>query len=280
MGAGASAVVLGGTLLLGARQAEGHAGLDVLEPAIADKVARNPSDPTVRLEQAEVFEVAGQWDQALAALDRAAALGADADQVSGLRGRILLAAGRTADAKQELDALIRRRPDAPGPYYQRGLALLRLGRPADAAPDFEKAVNDLPRPTPEDVFTWRDALLAAGKPADAVRALDRGMLRVGNVSSLELAAVDLEVQLGRHRDALARLDRLIAQNPHNPAWIARRGELLERTGAHREARAAYTRALAMIEARPAARRSHRTADLERRLRAALTTGPNHPEDTK
>jgi hypothetical protein len=33
MGAGASAVVLGGSLLLGARQAESHAGLDVLEPA-------------------------------------------------------------------------------------------------------------------------------------------------------------------------------------------------------------------------------------------------------
>lgn len=280
MGAGASAVVLGGSLLLGARQAESHAGLDVLEPAMADKVARNPSDPTVRLEQAQAFEVAGRWDDALDALDRAAALGADPDQVSGLRGRILLAAGRAAAAKQELDALITRRPDAPGPYYQRGLTLLRLGRPDAAAPDFEKAVSALPRPTPEDVFTWRDALLAAGKPADAVRALDRGMLRVGHVSSLELAAVDLEVQLGRHGDAIGRLDRLIAQNPRNPAWIARRGELLERTGARSEARAAYTKALAMIEARPAARRSHHTADLERRLRAALATAPTHREETQ
>ena len=273
-------MVLGGSLLLGARQAGAHAGWDVLEPAMADKVARNPSDPALRLEQALAFEAAGRWEQALAALERALALGADPDEVSGLRARVLLAAGRADDAKRELDALIARRPDAPGPYYQRGLALVRLGRPAEAAVDLEKAIATLPRVTPEDVFAWRDALLAAGKPADAVRALDRGMLRVGHVPSLELAAIDLDAALGRHADALGRIDRLIAQNPRNPAWIARRGELLERTGATSEARAAYTKALAMIEARPAARRSHRTADLERRLRAALATRPNPPEEPK
>jgi tetratricopeptide (TPR) repeat protein len=269
MGAGASALMLGGTLLLGERPAGAHAGLDVLEPAMSDKVARNPSDPAVRLEQALAFEAAGHWDAALAALERAAALGADRDEVSGLRGRILLAAGRPEDAKRELDALIARRPDAPGPYHQRGLALVKLGRPAEAAPDLEKAVEKLPRVTPEDVLVWRDALLAAGKPADALRALDRGILRVGHIASLELAAIDLDAALGRHAEAVERIDRLIAQNPKNPAWIARRGELLEKSGARREARAAYTQALAMIEAHPISRRSHHTAALERKLRAAL-----------
>jgi tetratricopeptide (TPR) repeat protein len=269
IGAGASALVLGGSLLMGARDARGHAGLDVLEPAMADRIARNPADPTVRLEQAQVFEAAAEWEHALTALDTAAALGADPDQVSGLRGRVLLGAGRAHDAKRELDRLIERRPDAPGPYYQRGLALLRLGHAAAAAADLERAVSELPRPTPQQVLTWRDALLAAGKPVEAVRALDRGMMRVGQISSLELAAVELEVQLGRYRDALRRMERLTAQNPRNPAWLARRGELLERTGARQDAEASYEKALAMITARPAARRGHHTAELERRLRAAL-----------
>jgi predicted negative regulator of RcsB-dependent stress response len=139
-------------------------------------------------------------------------------------------------------------------------------------------VRSLPSPTPQHVLTWRDALLAAGKPAEAVRALDEGMLRVGHVSSLALAAVDLDVQLGNLDAAVGRMDRLIAQNPRNPAWFARRGDLLERAGATADARASYARALAMIEGRPAARRSHRTANLERRLRAALATEPVHPEE--
>lgn len=280
IGASASAVVLGSSLLLGAREGHAHAGWDVLEPAMADKVAHNPKDPDSRLEQALAFEAGGRWDLALEALEQAAALGADRDEVSGLRARVLVAAGRADDAKRELDALIARRPETPGPYYQRGLALVRLGRPAEAAADLEKAVGALPRVTPEDVFTWRDALLAAGKPADALRALDRGILRVGHVPSLELAAIELDVALGRPAAALERIERLIAQNPRNPAWIARRGELLEQSGAGAEARVAYTTALAMIEARPARRRSQRTAALERRLRAALATRPNPPEELK
>lgn len=271
-------MVLGGSLLLGGREAGAHAGLDVLEPAMADKVARSPGDPEVRLEQALALEAGGQWDQALAALDRAAALGADRDQVSGLRGRILVGAGRLDAALAELDALIARRPDVPGPRHQRGIALMRLGRHAAAAADLERAVAELPRPTPEDVFLWRDALLAAGKRDDAVAALDRGMLRVGHVPSLELAAIDLEVALGRPAGAVARIDRLIAQHPDNPAWHARRGELLEGSGEADKARAAYSKALAMIEARPAARRSQRTAALERRLRTALAT--TSKEDTQ
>ncbi|HWP66817.1 MAG TPA: hypothetical protein VNO26_12970 [Candidatus Limnocylindria bacterium] len=273
LGAAAFAVLLGGALLLGARAARAHAGLDLIEPAMAEKVARNPGDPAVRLEQALGFEAAGEWEQALAALDRAAVLGADRDEVSGLRARVLLGAGRADDAKRELDALIARRPDAPGPYLQRAHALVRLGRAADAAADFEKAVDALPRVTPEDVFAWRDALLAAGRRADAVRALDRGMLRVGHVPSLELAAIDLDAALGRYQSAIRRIDRLVAQSPTNPAYLARRGELLAKSGAAAEARAAYVQALALIEGRPAARRSQRTAQLERRLRAALEESP-------
>src|SRR5262245_32811651 len=101
IGAGASAMVLGGSLLLGARQADAHAGFDVLEPAMADKVSRNPRAPAIRLEQALAFEAARRWDEALAALERAAALGADRDEVSGLRARVLLGAGRVDDAKRE-----------------------------------------------------------------------------------------------------------------------------------------------------------------------------------
>jgi tetratricopeptide (TPR) repeat protein len=279
IGAGASAVVLGGTLLLGARDSQAHAGLDVIEAALADEVARRPKDPALRLEQAQAFEAAGEWDRALAALDEAAALGGDVDQIDGLRGRVLVAAGRHDAAKAMLDRLIARLPSAPGPRYQRGLLLLQMQRPGDAARDLAVAVDELPSPDPSHVLAWRDALVAAGQPADAIAALDRGMLRVGSVPSLELAAVDLEERLGRLPDALRRIDRLIATSPRNPAWVARRGELLERVGSSADARTSYAQALAMIERRPLAARSLRTAALEARLRAALARSPARKEDT-
>jgi predicted RNA polymerase sigma factor len=89
------------------------------------------------------------------------------------------------------------------------------------------------------------------------------------VPSLALAALDLEVALGRHQAALARLDRLLAEGPRNEAWLARRGELLERAGRRDEARGAYARALELIATRPAERRGKRIEELEHRLRTAL-----------
>ena len=129
----------------------------------------------------------------------------------------------------------------------------------------------------ETVFAENPAAVArkfADEGAKHLHIVDLEGAREGlpvNLPSVQeiLAAIDLEEQLGRHEAALRRIDRLIAQSPRNPAWLARRGELLERMGETAEAKASYAKALAAIEARPAAQRSQRTAALERRLRAAL-----------
>jgi predicted RNA polymerase sigma factor len=97
------------------------------------------------------------------------------------------------------------------------------------------------------------------------------MARVGHVVSLELPAVDLEVELERWDAALARLDRLAATAPPNPLWIARRGEVLEKAGRGAEAHAEYAKALALIDARPETRRGKPLVDLKRRLETALAS---------
>jgi len=55
-------------------------------------------------------------------------------------------------------------------------------------------------------------------------------VRVGHVVSLELPAIDLEMELGRPERALARIDALAKTGPPNPLWIARRGEILDKAG--------------------------------------------------
>jgi tetratricopeptide (TPR) repeat protein len=255
-------------LLLPARLAFEHVGLDELEHAVDDEVARRPGDPQAHLAAARVHEQRHEWDAALVALEAAAERGADRDVVAMMRGRIFLGAGWPRMAKRELDRLLQRRPDAYAAFLERGRAWARLGQLDEAAADLGRAIATLPRPTPEQVIERRDLLLAAGRVEDAVRALDEGMARLGRVASLQLPAIDLEVQLGRHDAALGRIDALIVQSPQNPAWIARRGEILERAGRAAAARGEYARALALIEGRPAGRRKP-FAELEARLRAVL-----------
>jgi predicted Zn-dependent protease len=249
--------------------ARGHVGLDELQHAVDEEVARRPDDPQSHLAASRMHEERHEWHAALAALDDAAARGADPDVVAMIRSRIFLAAGWPRMAKRELDGLLRRRPDAYAAYLVRGRAWAKLGNLHRAQADLGEAIAHLPQPTPEQVIERRDVLVAASRTEDAIRALDDGMARIGRVATLQLAAIDLEVDRQRYDAALARLDELLAKNPTNPLWVARRGDILTEAGRPDDARAAYASALRLIDARPAGRGGGQLQDLRRRLDAAL-----------
>jgi tetratricopeptide (TPR) repeat protein len=234
------------------------------------QVVRRPDDPEAHLQHARAHRLMGEWDAALAALEVAARHGADPDEVGAARGLVLLDAGRPRFAKREFDRVLARRPGAYGLLFERGRACLALGRTAYAARDFGRAIAGMPHPRPEHVIARRDALLALGRRLDALAALDDGMARLGRIPSLQLPAIDLEVDLGRWEPALRRLDALLAQTV-NPAWVARRGDILVRAGRVTEARAEYARALALVKVRSAATRVPAMTDLERRLQTTLAS---------
>jgi tetratricopeptide (TPR) repeat protein len=246
-----------------------HADLDIVQSAVAEAVARDPESAEAYLRQAQVQQVAGEWDAALESLEHAARHGADPDSVAAARGRVFLAAGFARMARLELDGVLERRPDLAAVRFERGRAWLALGDTDRAAADFARAVADMEHPTPDHVLACRDAHVKAGRREAALDALDRGMARLGAVASLQLAAIDLELELGHPDRALERVDRLLVTSPSNPAWVARRGEILALAGRPEEARVAFGQALALLEARPGERRGARSAALEHRLRAAL-----------
>ena len=242
--------------------------LDVVTAARAQVVAR-PDDADAHLQLARAWRTTHAWNDALASLDDAAARGADADLVAAERAKIWLDAGHPRQAKRTLSPLVVRRDDAPGALLLRARACLALGRADKAATDYGRAVAVLAAPEPDVVFAWRDALLASGRREDALAALDVGLARLGAAASVQLAAIALEEELGRPDAALVRLDRLIATNPPNPAWLARRADLLAAAGRPDDARTARADALALLQARPATRRTPADRDLARRLHAAL-----------
>ena len=255
-----------------------HVGVDELDAATREELAKRPDDPQKHLDRARVLQMKGQWDAALEEVEAAAARGADPDVLGPTRAAIYLDAGFPRMAKVEIDRVLARRPEAVGLLYERGRAWLAIGDREAAARDFGEAVAKGPRPTPEQVIAHRDVLLALGRKDEALRALDAGMARVGQVVSLALPAVDLEVELGRYDAALARLDRLAATAPPNPLWITRRGEVLEKAGRAQAARAEYAKALALIDARPAARRGKPFVDLKRRLETALASADQRGDE--
>ena len=142
----------------------------------------------------------------------------------------------------EIDRVLARRPDAYGLVFERGRALLALGRTEDAAQDFGRAIAAMPHAAPEHVFARRDALLALGRAGAALAALDAGMARIGRVA---VAPAGGDRPRGAARRTSTPRSRAstscIDAASRNPAWIARRGEILERAGRNAEARAEYER---------------------------------------
>jgi predicted RNA polymerase sigma factor len=147
-----------------------------------------------------------------------------------------------------------------------------MGKRAGAISDLDAALATSPAPRPETYRERARMILESEKP-DRVRALaglDQGIARLGPIISLVLPAVELEVELGRHEAALARLDDLEPQFDLRSPLLARRAEILMKAGRVMEAHATYTEALSELEDLSEQRRnSVRIRELEQRIRTAL-----------
>ena len=157
------------------------------------------------------------------------------------RGIAYLESGRPDEAIRDFTESLRWREGVEG-YYNRAMAWLEKG-------DLERALADLDaalRLDPEDAEAWNmRAIVEAerGNYERALRDIERA-IELGHPSGFVNRANILE-RAGRLREALASLDRAIADRPGDPLILAKRGLLRERLGdpegARRDLREAWRR---------------------------------------
>ncbi|MFQ5515440.1 MAG: tetratricopeptide repeat protein [Myxococcota bacterium] len=250
-----------------------HPSLSEEEAFVERALAANPDDFTLHLRRARLHRERGRWDAAAASLLRAAELGADEIRVQVALARIFLDAGFPLTAERQIERVLASRPEHPEARIVRARISSALGKRLRAADDYRAGLLHLERPEPGLVLEAMEAQRAADRPEDALRVADAAMARIGVVASLQLPALEIELELGHPERALARIEVLLEQAPAHPLWLARRAELLEATGRAREARATYAQTLALLERRPIRRKSQAMRDLERRLRIRLAGLP-------
>ena len=257
------------------RAAGAHAGAEEELREVDARLAASPKDAQLVLRRGELNRIRGDFAAARADYARARRLDPDLAAVDLCLGTMLLEQRRPKEALRALDRFLAREPDHAEGLAARARARLALRDPTGAAADFTRVIDragpgDPARP---DLYLDRARALASqGKSRldEALRGLDEGIGRLGDPVALELLAIDLEIRRHRTDAALARLDRIQARSPRKEAWLARRGEILERAGRKDEARIAHAQALAALHTLPPARRATRaTARLEDEITAAL-----------
>ena len=250
-----------------------HLDLDIQIANVGEAIAREPENPGLYLKRGELYRAHGNWSAAEADFLMARKINPQLKGIDFYLGRLKLDEGKPEDAKRFLDRLLATMPEHADALIVRARAEIELGRPDAGTRDFNKALAALEgsgRAQPTYYLERAHAFEGMGKVDQALRGLDEGLERLGQPVTLQLYAIELELQQGRHDQALQRLERIAAQSPRKEAWLIRRGEILEQAGRPDDARQAYAGALDAIETLPATRRWNRAVQrLEASAEAAL-----------
>lgn len=231
-----------------------HEGLEEAIEIVTAQIEAAPGKAWLYFQRGELHRAHRDWLPAAADYDRAETLDPQLAIVDLGRGEMLRAQRQHTAAREALERFVARAPADPHGYAARARVWSDLGQPQSAAEDYARAIERSARPLPELYLAWSGALTAAGRNSEALGAVNAGITKLGPAVTLVLAAIDLEVALGRTGDALARLDAFMATQARKERWLLKRGQILENAGRRPEAAHAYNAARAALRALPHERR--------------------------
>lgn len=250
--------------------ARAHPGLDERIAQVNAQLAQEPQNPELLLQRAELHRQHGQFDAALGDLNAAARLKPVASVVKLAQARVFSDAGQTTNALASIQQFLAKEPSHPEALVIRARCRMKLGQVEAAIADFTLALTKSKTPEPDFLLERARAQAAAGQLANAVSGLDEGMARIGAVVPLQLAAIEYDRQRADFAAALARVGKLLANQPVKQPWQVLRGEILAQSGQLNEARAVFKQSLDGIEKYPPVRRNlEMTRQLETRIRENL-----------
>jgi tetratricopeptide (TPR) repeat protein len=164
-----------------------------------------------------------QWKEALAAHDRAIALGF-VDVWSYInRGKALGSLNRHDAALRSYDAALALEPDHAEALSDRGVVLMALGRPADALDSYERALAR--QPIAATFSNHANALQELMRPAEALQSFERALVLAPDRAETHWNKALCLLRAGRLQDGLAlyewRKKRAVWNKPGHsasPEW--------------------------------------------------------------
>jgi len=266
------ATVLVGIAVLAPRPARAHADLLLQVEELTVDITKDPNNAELYLRRGELFRNHADFDKAALDFDSAHRLNPALDAVELSRGRLYSDSGWLLSAKACLDGYLLKRPNDAGALTTRAQVLTRLQLRLEASRDYIRAIAASTDPGPELFIERAQALSNEGAEylPEALHALDEGVKRLGQLVTLQLLAIDLELKQQNYDGALSRLEMVAEKSPRKESWLVRRGEILIQAGRTDEARKTFQSALTALESLPPTRRNvPAMLELKRRITSEI-----------
>lgn len=260
-----SAVLMSGPAIRA--HGEDPAMIQAIIQAITEELAKAP-DAELYLRRGELYRHGEDWARAEA--DFAAAGRCDPRNafVLFLRGRTLLDAGQPAAAESLAGQFCQRAPANPEAWFLRGEIRAALNQPNLAFADYAEGFRRASSANPDEALHWTGlmAALPSSDPAKVLAVLDDALARLGSLPALVDFAIEVEVRRKNYAAAVARIDRALRPGRWPGTLLARRGDILAKSGQPVAAVESYRAALAAIEKLSA--RNRAVADVQKLEHAA------------
>ncbi|MGK7925002.1 MAG: tetratricopeptide repeat protein, partial [Spirulina sp.] len=188
------------------------------------------------------FYETGDFENAIAAWDKAIALKSDYHQAWGNRGLGLKNLGRYEDAIASYDRAIELKPDFHKAWYNRGLALDELGRYAEAVEAYDR-VLELKSDFHKAWYSRGNSLDALEKSEAAIASYDRAIDLKPDFYKAWTSRGNSLKHLERDAEAIESYDGALKLKPDDYDSLYNRGACLFRLGRYEEAIASYDSAL-------------------------------------
>jgi predicted O-linked N-acetylglucosamine transferase (SPINDLY family) len=214
------------------------------EKALAriDRALRvTPTSAAATLNKGSILVALKRHGEALAAYDRALDLDSDDPDTHYNRANLLKEMGRPGQALPSYEEVIKRRPDDAAAHFNRGRMLFELKRLGEALSSYDEAIAL--SPSTEVYFHRGNALKSLLRLDEAVASYSQAIvLNSGNISAYLNRANALR-DLKRPQDALTSCDEVLAIKPDFAEALSSRGNALLDLARPEDALASYDKAL-------------------------------------
>lgn len=222
----------------------GHESVNVQITNLGAKIQKDPKNPSLYIERADLLRREKQYAAALSDLDRAQKLAPERRDLVLERGLTLAAKGDTEAAERLLSRYLASGLPSAKALLTRGKIREQALRYAEARVDYAAAVALDPQP---DSFLARGRMdEALGHWDDAARGYEEGLRVLSGAIVLRLALVRVEQKRGHYARVIAVIDEILPKLPLKADWLLLRANAHE--GAGRVADARKDREAALREA--------------------------------